>query len=260
MLVSNTNALLTVEEMVAADKATIDSGVEGFTLMRRAGEACAQALGKRFARQPVVVLVGPGNNGGDGFIIAEELRKAQWDVRVGLMGEKNALKGDAAKAAEAYKGSIHPLHPFLIDADARLIVDALFGTGLARPIEGEAAEVLEKIARRKLPVVAVDIPSGINGNTGEVMGAAAPAALTVTFHRKKRGHVLEPGRSYCGEIVVADIGILGKAKHGGKNCLENTPDLWRNALPLPHAGSHKYTRGHAVVQGGPLQQTGAARL
>lgn len=253
-------ALLTTAQMTAADNITIGRGTDGYTLMLRAGMAVVSAIEERFAKGNVVVLAGPGNNGGDGFVVAQALFEKGWPVRVGLLGESEALKGDAARAAAAYKGELHPLHPFLLN-EQPLVVDALFGAGLSRPIEGIAAEVLEKIRRNRLQSIAVDIPSGIDGNTGQVLGTVAPAVLTVTFHRKKRGHVLQPGAGYCGDIVVADIGIDPSALvKEDITVYENGPLLWRNFLPFPHAQSHKYTRGHAVVQGGGLAHTGAARM
>lgn len=253
----SSHAVLTSAQMSEADRLTIAGGTPGFTLMQRAGEAATAEILKRFAPKPVVVLAGPGNNGGDGFIIAEALRRAGWKVRVGLLGERAALKGDAAQAAVAYQGELHPLHPFLLN-DRPLIVDALFGTGLSRPVEGVAAEVLDKAARQELPCVAVDIPSGVDGDTGAILGVAAPALLTVTFHRKKRGHILYPGRGFCGEIVVADIGIAAAAMEGV--ICENAPTLWMKHFPWPQENGHKFARGHVVVQGGGKAHTGAARL
>lgn len=246
--------------MTAAEQDAIGRGADSYTLMQRAGAAVAAAIEERFAKGNVVVLAGPGNNGGDGFIVAQTLLEKGWQVRVGLMGERDALGGDVARAAKGYKGELHPLHPFLL-TEHPLVVDALFGTGLSRPVTGVAADVLDKMRRNRLQSVAVDIPSGIDGNTGQVLGTAAPAVLTVTFHRKKRGHVLLPGAACCGDIVVADIGIdpaaLAKEE---MHVFENDPQLWRGHLPFPHAHSHKYTRGHTVVQGGGLEHTGAARM
>lgn len=250
------HALFSVAEMAAADRETIAAGTPGSTLMQWAGTAVAAAIEARFAPRPVAVLAGGGNNGGDGFVIAQALLERGWKVSLGLLGEREALKGDAALAAQAYRGAVQPLHPSLL-ADRPLVVDALFGTGLSRPVGGVAAEVLGKAAQERLDVVAVDIPSGVDGDTGAVLGIAAPAVLTVTFHRKKRGHVLCPGREYCGEVVVADIGITAQAD---ARIHENTPELWWNAFPWPSQSGHKFQRGHAVVQGGDAAHSGAARL
>lgn len=249
-------ALLSVAQMAAADRDAIAAGTAGFTLMQRAGLAATAAIEARYSPRRAVVLAGMGNNGGDGFIIAQALLEKGWKIHVGLLGERDALTGDAALAAKVYKGKVHPLHPFLLN-DRPLVIDALFGTGLSRPVTDIAADVLDKAARHHLDVVAVDIPSGIDGDTGAIRGTAAPAQLTVTFHRKKRGHVLYPARKYCGELIVADIGITAQtdtALH------ENTPDLWRDVFPWPQPDGHKFQRGHAVVQGGDAAHTGAARL
>ncbi len=247
--------LLTVEEMGRADRLAADYGRSGFELMRSAGAAIADAVRRRWSPRPVLVLAGPGNNGGDGFVAAERLQAAGWPVRLALLGSREALAGDAAEAAKTRQGSVEPLGPQAL-GNARLVIDALFGAGLKRPVSGAAREALE--AAENLPLVAVDLPSGISGDTGAVLGHAPRAALTVTFFRKKPGHLLLPGRLHCGEVVVADIGIPEAVlEEVGPTAFENGPDLW--TLPVPGPESHKYTRGHAVVWGG-AETTGAARL
>ncbi len=249
------SALLTVDEMGRADRLAADYGHPGFELMRNAGAAIADAVRRRWSPRPVLVLAGPGNNGGDGFIAAERLRAGGWPVRVALLGRREALAGDAAEAAQGWQGPVEPLGTEAL-GDARLVIDALFGAGLKRPVSGVALEVLQ--AAGGLPLVAVDLPSGIAGDTGAVLGHAPRAELTVTFFRKKPGHLLLPGRLHCGETVVADIGIPDAVlEEVGPTAAENGPELW--ALPFPGPGSHKYTRGHALVWGG-AETTGAARL
>ena len=249
------SVLLTVEEMGRADRLTGDYGRSGFELMRNAGAAIADAVRRRWSPRPVLVLAGPGNNGGDGFIAAERLRAAGWPVRVALLGRREALAGDAADAAKTWPEPVEPFGPGAL-GDARLVIDALLGAGLKRPVSGAAREALE--TAESLPLVAVDLPSGIAGDTGAVLGHAPRAALTVTFFRKKPGHLLLPGRLHCGEVVVADIGIPEVVLDDiGPAAFENGPDLW--SLPVPGPESHKYTRGHAVVWGG-AETTGAARL
>ena len=249
------SALLTVEEMGRADRLAVDYGRPGFELMRNAGAAIADAVRRRWSPRPVLVLAGPGNNGGDGFIAAERLQAAGWPVRLALLGSREALSGDAAQAEKAWSGPVEPLGPQAL-GNARLVIDALFGAGLKRPVSDAAQEVLE--AAESLPLVAVDLPSGIAGDTGAVLGHAPRAVLTVTFFRKKPGHLLLPGRLHCGEVVVADIGIPEEVLDDiGPAAFENGPDLW--SLPVPGPESHKYTRGHAVVWGG-ADTTGAARL
>ncbi len=248
-------ALLTVDEMSRADRLAAACGTPGPELMRRAGAAIADAVRRRWSPRPVLVLAGPGNNGGDGFIAAARLQAAGWPVRLALLGSREALAGEAGEAAKAWQGPVEPVAPETL-RDARLVIDALFGAGLKRPLSGPARAVLE--AARDLPLVAVDLPSGIAGDSGAVLGHAPRAVLTVTFFRRKPGHLLLPGRLHCGEVVVADIGIPEAVLDEiGPAAFANGPDLW--VLPVPGPASHKYARGHAVVWGG-AETTGAARL
>ena len=253
-------ALLSVEEMYRADAATIEAGTPGLTLMENAGAAIVSAIERRYAPRPVVVACGPGNNGGDGFVVARLLAARGWPVRVALLGERHGLKGDAALAAAAYDGRVEPLRPGLIDG-AELLVDALFGAGLTRDLDGKARAFVEAAnAVEGLVRVAVDVPSGVSGDTGAVRGVAIAADLTVTFCCRKPGHLLLPGRTLVGELEVADIGIPDSVVDGlDVDTFENAPTLWRAALPRPSIGGHKYDRGHALVVGG-AETSGAARL
>ena len=245
--------------MSYADRATITSGVPGTTLMHRAGVAVADAIGRRWRRCPVLVLCGPGNNGGDGFVVAQTLQSRGWPVKLGLLGERSALKGDAAQAAQRWAGEFHPISLSLLDGTG-LVVDAAFGAGLAREFDGVAAEVLLEASRQGVAVCAVDMPSGVDGETGAVRGTAVPAALTVTFFRKKPGHLLLPGRQLCGDLEVADIGIPAWVlEEIAPATYENAPKLWLDSLVWPGPDTHKYRRGHALINGG-LIMTGAARL
>lgn len=243
--------------MGEADRRTIRSGVAGVELMEAAGWAVANAIRSRFSPRRVVVLAGPGNNGGDGFVVARLLDRAGWPVRLALLGARHAHKGDAAIMAERWHGPIESLSLSALDG-ADLVVDALFGAGLSRPLEGKARAIVEAINRQGLACVAVDVPSGVEGDSGRILGAAPQAGLTVTFFRAKPGHHLRPGRDCVGELVVADIGIgedvLAAIRPRG---FANHPDLW--SLPIPGPDSHKYKRGHALVVGGAAM-TGAARL
>jgi NAD(P)H-hydrate epimerase len=254
------HGLYTVAEMQAADRAAIESGIPGIELMERAGLAVADALRERYAELPVLVLAGPGNNGGDGFVVARLLEAAGWPVRLALLGDPAGLKGDAARARDRWQGPVLALEPAVL-AGAGLVVDALFGAGLDRPIEGPARAVLEALGRSGLPVVAVDLPSGVNGDSGAVLGVAADAALTVTFHRAKPGHFLLPGRAKVGELVVAEIGIPDAVDQAlSIRTFLNRPAVWRDAFPRRGATSHKYSHGHALVLGGGLTTSGASRL
>jgi hydroxyethylthiazole kinase-like uncharacterized protein yjeF len=253
--------ILTNAEMAEADRLTIADGIAGQRLMENAGRAVADAVAEgRAPGSRVVVLAGPGNNGGDGFVAARLLAERGYSVTVLLLGDAGKLKGDAAVAAKAWTRPVEAATAEgLVGAD--IVVDALFGAGLDRAVDGLALAVIEAANAQSAPIVAVDLPSGINGNSGAVMGAAIKATQTVTFFRKKPGHFLMPGRAYCGAISVAPIGIadsvLGRI---APRTFENTPELWRARFPLPRPEGHKYQRGHAVVVSGPLWSTGAARL
>lgn len=271
------NVLLSVDEMYKADTLAEAGGVPSLDLMEAAGMAVAGEIQSRWPERPVVVLAGPGNNGGDGFVVARLLAERGWPVRLALLGAKEKLKGDAAINAGLWAGDIKKLDPTVLDGDfpegGPLVVDALFGAGLTRPLEGAALAVvgrLNEAGRARLDCVSVDMPSGVDGDSGEILGgdhaplaappAAPQAAVTVTFFRAKPGHYLLPGRERCGEIVVADIGIPDTVldKISPRTFL-NGPDLWLDDFPWPDAADHKYSRGHAVVVGG-VEMTGAARL
>ncbi len=251
--------LFTIAEMSAADAGAIAAGVPGIRLMDNAGAAVARAITARFAPRPTLVLCGPGNNGGDGFVAARHLAGCGWPVRLALLGARARLRGDAATAAAAWQGEVLPLEPGLV-AGAGLVVDGLFGAGLARPLDGVARDALEAVARTDLPVVAIDVPSGVHGDTGAVLGTAARAVLTVTFHRAKPGHFLLPGRDHVGELVVAGIGIPEPAQAISGPLFANHPRLWLGLLPRRTSASHKYAHGHALVLGGGMASSGAARM
>ena len=257
---TDSTELLTVEEMGRADALTIGSGTVGILLMENAGRAVAEAIVARFPQGPVSVLCGPGNNGGDGFVVARLLAEWGWPVTLFLLGPRDKLKGDAAEAADRWPGAVHPLGA---DAGkgASLVVDAIFGAGLSRDVDGLPADVIRRIGETGTPVVAVDMPTGIDGNTGRVRGAAFAASLTVTFFRAKPGHLLLPGRLHCGELLVRDIGIDGRVLDEiAPRSFVNDPPLWSSVFPRPRLDSHKYTRGHAVVVSGDAAHTGVARL
>jgi hydroxyethylthiazole kinase-like uncharacterized protein yjeF len=253
--------LLTAKEMGEADRLTIASGVPGARLMENAGRAVAEEVARRFRDAArVAVLCGPGNNGGDGFVAARHLKDKGYAVALGLLGDPAKLPADAAAMAKRWEGVVEPLSLDLL-ARADVVVDAIFGVGLARPIEGTVAALINAVNERALPVVAVDVPSGIDGTTGAVRGAAISATATVTFFRKKPGHLLLPGRLYCGEVSVAQIGIEDVVLATIKpQTFANEPSLWLARFPWPQAEGHKYARGHAVVVSGGISSTGAARL
>src|SRR5437764_8790249 len=239
--------VLTTAEMEQADRLAIAGGTSGFALMLRAGQAVAEAAMDLVEQGPVLVIAGRGNNGGDGFVAATELVARGRTVSVMLLCERDSLQGDAALAARGWKGPVLPCEPASIGAPA-LIIDALFGAGLNRPVKGEAHDIIQAINSSGAPVLSVDLPSGINGTTGAVMGVAVRATETVTFFRRKVGHVLMPGRAFCGTTTVTDIGIAASALATIRpQAWLNTPRLWADKFPIPSALGHKYSRGHAVV-------------
>jgi NAD(P)H-hydrate epimerase len=251
-------ALLDVRRMGEADRLTVAAGTPAIVLMENAGLAVAREIQLRWSARPVIVLCGPGNNGGDGFVVARHLAEAGWSVRVALLGHRDQLAGPARHHAELWRGGVQQLVPDALDG-AALVVDALFGAGLSRALAEPVVAVLSAAASRRLPIIAIDVPSGLMGDTGEALGAVA-AVLTVTFFRKKPGHLLLPGRRLCGEVVVADIGISSAVlEQISPDTFENDPCLWREHLPRPQDEGNKYTRGHALISGG-YPMTGAARL
>jgi NAD(P)H-hydrate epimerase len=251
--------LLSCAEMAKADALAIASGVSGPTLMEAAGQAVAEAVMLGHRRRPVAVLCGPGNNGGDGFVAARHLQAAGWPLRVGLLGSRESLKGDAAWAAGGWQGPVERLSVELLD-DGPLVIDALFGAGLSRPIDGLAGEVIDRMNRDHLAVVAVDVPSGLHGDTGEVLGRAPIARRTVTFFRAKPGHYSVAGLQHCGVLRVADIGTPAHVlPEISPRLWLNDPSLWRTHLKRKAVDDYKYARGHLTILGGATA-TGAARM
>ena len=257
--------VVTAAEMRAAEQALFARGTPSFDVMATAGRAVVAAIQQRWPTpfKRALVLAGPGNNGGDGFIVAAELASLGWEVHVAAMRPRDAYAGDAGRAAALWGGSLARLEPGALarlDEGDCVVVDAIFGIGLARALEGEVKAVIHALHGRPCPIVAVDVPSGINADTGEVMGAAPRAALTVTFGWPKRGHLLLPGREWARDLAIADIGCHDRDLTDLAQIPRvNGTALWRNALPLPSAADHKYTRGHALVLGGAAMP-GATRL
>jgi len=255
------NELLSPAEMAEADRLAIAAGpLDGYGLMQRAGEAVAAVVLARYpAATKVHVLCGPGNNGGDGYVVARLLAEAGVDVSVWAEGEPRT-GSDAAIAAAKCTPKRRPLSAFTAEANA-LVVDALYGAGLSKPLSGDARSAVEIAAKLDLPVIAVDLPSGVSGESGDSLGTAFRASVSVTFARKKPGHLLLPGRARCGEIVVADIGIGDDViARVAPRAFENKPVLWLEDFPVPAIDAHKYKRGHVGVFSGGPSATGAARL
>lgn len=247
--------IMTVAEMAAADHAAVAQGVPATILMERAGMAVAKAVISRFSPSSVVIWCGPGDNGGDGYVAARHLQEGGWSVRVEALAPPAS---DCARwAAALWHGDVAALSSLPTLAD--IYIDALFGAGLSRPLDGDIAKLARATALGDATVIAVDLPSGVSGDTGRALGETAfRADLTVTFHRRKPAHVLVEGREACGEVVVADIGLA--IPTSAMTLHENTPDLWRARFPWPELTAHKHRRGRLKVVSGDAWNTGAARL
>ncbi|MCS6757924.1 MAG: NAD(P)H-hydrate epimerase [Candidatus Devosia euplotis] len=258
MTVSSADIILTPQQMGEAGRLAVQAGSKSLKLMEAAGQAVSEAVLEHYYQRSVLVLCGPGNNGGDGFVVARLLKQKGWPVQLRLIGDPEALKGDAAAMARQWTGRlVAPTAKDIDDAD--LIIDALLGVGLDRDVEGAFAQIIAAVNAGTRPVVSIDVPSGLDGATGAERGIAMIAELTVTFFRLKPGHLLQPGRDLCGEVVLADIGIAASVLDAiGAATWQNTAALW--SVPVAGSESNKFDRGHCVVvSGGPLQ-TGAARL
>jgi len=243
--------LLTPVEMAAADAAAAQAGVPGDTLMQAAGRAVARAAWG-FGPCRTLVLCGPGNNGGDGYVAARLLAQQGWPVQVAALHPPRT-GSDAEAAALRWRDPTVSFDPNRA-AQAELVIDAVFGAGLSADVPDAVAETLAA-ARR---VLAVDVPSGLDGATGQPRGRVRAADMTVTFFRLKPGHLLLPGRILCGDVVLADIGLPAAVLEAiNPRAWHNGPAVWR--VPQPGFHDHKYTRGHVTVLGG-ASMTGAARL
>ncbi|MEX1036763.1 MAG: NAD(P)H-hydrate dehydratase [Sneathiella sp.] len=252
--------LLSVEEMYQADRLAMEGGVAGAALMEAAGEGITTEILRKWPSGRALILCGPGNNGGDGYVVARLLQEAGWHIDLVSIADPALLKGDAALMRDRWNGPILSLARAEIDG-IDLVVDAVFGAGFSRFLDSELADFLARIKRALIPVVAVDMPSGVNGDTGAVDAAAIPAVMTVSFFRAKPGHFLYPGQAYCGELRIVDIGIdADYLEEIDPETHLNDPELWQDDLPTLAPEVHKYSRGHAAIVGGGVASTGAARL
>jgi len=231
---------------------------QSYEFMERAGHEVFKLIENNFTKkQSVIVLCGPGNNGGDGFVVARYLMEEGYKVKVYTFANKDNYIGDALEALKNFKGVIKALSFFNLEKKA-LIVDALFGIGLKRKIKGRLKKIFQQIKKSNNPVVSVDIPSGISSSDGKILGSAIKATFTVTFHRKKAGHVLGDGKEFSGKLSVVDIGFSNKKMKN--RYIENSPHLWVKYFPWKKISGHKYSRGRVVVHGGQKEFTGATIL
>ena len=229
-----------------------------YSFMKKAGYEVFKFIQDNFKkRQSSIVLCGPGNNGGDGFVIAKYLINRGQNVQVYTFKDAKSYKGDSLRALKEFKGITKKIIFFKLTKNT-LIVDALFGIGLKRNIKGKIKKIFKLINKSNNPVVSVDIPSGISTNSGQILGSAIKADFTVTFHRKKMGHILDRGKEYSGKLKVADIGFINKKMK--TRYLENSPNLWLKYFPWKKFSAHKYSRGRVVVYGGKREFTGATVL
>lgn len=266
--------VVTTKEMRELDRLTIEKyGVSSLTLMEHAGECVARALLERFgraARGGVLVVAGKGNNGGDGLVVARRLKRSRIPCEVALLARKEELSRDAAEMLRAYLKAKGKLFEVTSESLAllrerlkgkRLLVDAILGTGLKEEVRGFYAEVITIMNTSGLPVVAVDLPSGLDTDRGGPLGVAVEAEMTVALGFPKLGQVIHPGLSYVGELVLAEIGIHPKAVEEVQpkiELLEEDDIRW--LVPSREPDTHKGSYGHLLVMAGSRGKTGAAIL
>ncbi len=258
MQINSKNALLTPKQMAKADRLALKYNISSLELMENAGKVVVEQIVADYSPCSVLILCGPGNNGGDGFVVARLLRAKGWKVEVALLSDVAHLKGDAKINAQRFNGEIKQFDDKLLK-NADLIIDAIFGAGLSRNIEGKFAKAIDAANKSNKPIIAIDIPSGIDGATGEVRAIAIRANKTISFFHAKPGHYLLPGREYCGQLVIKNIGIDERILQEIEvNCFVNNDNLWH--LPKRKLNSHKYDFGHALIVSGDELHGGAARL
>ena len=253
--------IFSIDEMIRTDTNAIASGISGETLMENAGRAVVEEITRRWQNKKTVILCGPGNNGGDGYVIARLLSDLNWPIKILSTIDPSKLIGDAKKAASKWNGEVDLIYDIKKYPKSELLIDCLYGTGLSRTIETKIKKLIKHYNSSKSKIISVDIPSGIHGDTGQVLGAAICADLTVTFCVPKRGHFLLPGKTLCGTIIITDIGIPKNIINDiDTNVRLNLPKNWKAHLPKPKPETHKYSRGHTFVLGGSVYSTGASRL
>lgn len=262
------HVVLTADDARSLDERAMDLGISGYELMQNAGKAVAEMLAYYIgtpleAPQPIIILCGPGNNGGDGFVAAQFLKEWGYLVSLRCSVGIDTLTGDAGTAAEEWDGSVDAFDTKNF-GDSAAIVDCLFGVGLNKPIEGDVAEIITEVNAADTFVLSVDIASGLDANTGQPNGDCIKADATITFNFKKPAHLIAPGRFLSGgsdNIHVAAIGVpIAAIVDLETNISENLPSLWGRAFPFSGPQTHKYDRGHMLVLGGREPTLGASRL
>ncbi|PHR58034.1 MAG: bifunctional ADP-dependent NAD(P)H-hydrate dehydratase/NAD(P)H-hydrate epimerase [Robiginitomaculum sp.] len=243
----------------ALDQVAEDAGVCGFQLMENAGNGMGRIIMARFAPKNACIVCGPGANGGDGYVVAKYLFEQGCAVSLLSLSPPNPNTVAAQMEARLPAGVQREVKT--IPTDCEIIIDCMFGAGLDRPIIARPAVLIEQVNAHPAPVIAADLPSGINGDRAQPGTPSIIAAMTITFEVLKLAHVLEPARSQCGEIVVIDIGFpAGTIDQVEPIAVQNHPSLWPQIPVIPDMLSHKHNRGRLLVDcGGPLQ-SGAARL
>ena len=254
------NAILSCKNHRDLDKETIKKFTPGYTLMKNAGKVVFKVIKEKFKKKKKIkILCGPGNNGGDGFVVAKLLKENGYsNVYLYCLVNKKKLKGDAKLAAENFGDNFKSFSDLSISS-RDVIIDGIFGSGLKKNISGNLKNIINKINLKNPYSISIDIPSGINGDTGQIQGIALKSNDTITFTRKKMGHLLLPGKEYCGNIKVKDIGINLEKLLFKPNVFENHPENWKKKFPWPNQKSHKYTRGFTLIICGE-KMTGASRL
>ena len=226
--------------------------------MKKAGRRVFEFVSNKFKnKQKIIVLCGPGNNGGDGFVVAKQLIDYGYTVQVYVYSDRKNYKGDALTALKEYEGNLKKINLFRLPKNV-IYIDALFGIGLKREIKGKLKKVFKLINKSNNPVISVDIPSGISSDNGQILGSAIKADYTVTFHRKKVGHILDNGQEFSGKLKVVDIGFNQRKMK--TRILENFPSIWIRYFPWKKSLGHKYSRGRVIVYGGEKEFTGATIL
>lgn len=253
--------LLTTSEMSKADNFAIQQKISGFHLMNQAGRHVAFAVEMlNIGPCNILVLAGPGNNGGDAFVAAHLLKERGYNINLHMFGERRKLKGDAAKMADLYNGELKTFESIDIEP-AQVIIDGLFGSGLNQAIKGNLATLIQMINESQKPIVSIDMPSGINGDTGQQQGVAVKASKTVSFFRPKPGHYLYPGRTHCGDLTIHEIGIPKRSLD--ELCPHyyiNGPSIWKNSITPFNETVNKYHRGTSLIMQGDCNMAGASIL